>query len=153
MSFLNEMRVSREEDNFGKMCKIAPALNCFQTWGGVSSWRRRPNKKVRTRRFVRAVWTSDFRAAAAQRSLTTARWTEWLLLCKVEKSSKNVCLAKKIGGLLIFPNVPLPTELPGTAARFFYHWGRQYFLSENSCNFRVLDGVSSSANTIATGIT
>ena len=29
----------------------------------------------------------------------------------------------------------------------------QYFLSENSCNFRVLDGVSSSANTIATGIT
>ena len=28
-------------------------------------------------------------------------------------------------------NVPLPTELPGTAARFFYHWGRQLKSQQN----------------------
>ena len=30
--------------------------------------------------------------------------------------------------------VPLPTELPGTAARFFYHWGRQLKSQQNECS-------------------
>ena len=33
--------------------------------------------------------------------------------------------------LLAFANVPLPTELPGTAARFFYHLRRQLKSQQN----------------------
>ena len=32
---------------------------------------------------------------------------------------------------LFVRNVPLPTEVPGTAARFFYHWGRQLKSQQN----------------------
>ena len=32
---------------------------------------------------------------------------------------------------LFVRNVPLPTEVPGTAARFVYHWGRQLKSQQN----------------------
>ena len=54
-----------------------------------------------------------------------ARVLEWFRLQWISRCT-NIHL-KKTG----MKNVPLPTEFPGTAERFFYHWGRQLKSQQN----------------------
>ena len=84
-----------------------------------------PVRKIIRKLFSRVYERSGTRGinrTASFRSAKTKTPTE-----STEQEPTQVCVNKSIQT----KNVPLPTELPGTAARFFYHWGRQLKSRQN----------------------
>ena len=77
-------------------------------------------------------------------------WVVTMLTTKVEKNSPSTAAQRRVFLHFRSEHCCYSAQLRFRRRIFWILWvlliKRKYFLSENSCNFRVLDGVSSSAN-------
>ena len=85
--------------------------------GKVAKWREKNTKFA---------WEFFVVSSKGLRDIFT--WNDASLEKKCKKRNFGCVSVRRSDNAI---NVPLPTALPGTAARFFYHWGRQLKSQQN----------------------